>query len=275
MAIEDTFGRKEKLSMTSDRGAQIIEKAKEMGARMVGIASVELLKNSPSHQILNMKTGPEIKDFAGIRWPQDVKSALVIALSHPEDKPELDWCSDNTPGNSTLVRIIRKLSVWIQEEFGIKTHKLPYSVNKGGIFLKDVAVLGGLGCIGRNNILITPELGPRVRLRAMLLAQELAPTGPISFDPCDGCEEFCRKACPQNAFAQIILSSAETGMVAFPGRDGFFNRAKCMIQINKEVVDSGINFDEIQFALDSEDISHTKERIKYCRQCEFACPIGK
>jgi hypothetical protein len=36
------------LSMTSDTDAQIIDKAKEMGVSMAGIANVELLKKSPS-----------------------------------------------------------------------------------------------------------------------------------------------------------------------------------------------------------------------------------
>jgi epoxyqueuosine reductase len=78
---------------------------------------------------------------------------------------------------------------------------------RGGIFLKDAAVLVGLGCIGRNNLLLTPELGSKVRLLAMLLEAELAPTGPIDFYPCEGCEEFCRKACPQNAFGETVFSS--------------------------------------------------------------------
>ncbi len=263
--------------MKSNIGTQIIEKAKEKGASMAGIASVELLKKSPSHEILKLKTGLEIKDFAGISWPKDAKSALVIALSHPENKPELDWWdAKSSPGNSILIRIISELSVWIQEEYGIKTQEMPYAVEKGGIYLKDTAVLGGLGCIGRNNILLTPELGPRVRLRTMLLEEELAPTGPTAFDPCDGCEEFCRKACPQNAFAEIILSSADTGMVDLPGRDGSFSRAHCLLQMYKDAKDSGVELDEnVHFASDSEEVSHRDDRTKYCRKCELACPIGK
>ena len=45
--------------MTSDTGAQIIDKAKEMGASMAGIAKVEFLKKSPSHEIIK-KLGMEI-----------------------------------------------------------------------------------------------------------------------------------------------------------------------------------------------------------------------
>jgi epoxyqueuosine reductase len=110
----------------------------------------------------------------------------------------------------------------------------------------------------------------------MLIAEDLPSTGPVSFDPCDGCEEFCRKACPQNAFAESILSSADAEMTTLPGRDGFFSRAKCMIQMRKDAEDSEIDLDEtVQFALDSEEVSHTDDRTKHCRKCEFACPIGR
>jgi hypothetical protein len=41
--------------MPSDRGAQIMEQARGMGAAMAGIANVELLKRSPSHQITEIR----------------------------------------------------------------------------------------------------------------------------------------------------------------------------------------------------------------------------
>jgi epoxyqueuosine reductase len=264
----------------SNIGAQLIRRVREKGAAMAGIASVALLKKTPSHKILNMKTGLEIEDFAGISWPEDAKSVLVVAVSHPEDEPGLDWWDGKgSPGNNILIRIIRELSLWMQEEYGINTHEMPYAVERGGIYVKDTAVLAGLGCIGRNNLLVTPELGPRVRLRAVLLSEELPPTGPISFDPCDGCEEFCRKACPQNAFAERILSSSDVGMTSLPGRDGFFSRAKCFVQMNKDAGDSGVDMDDdVHLVLDSEEDFNTDDRfsyIKYCRRCEFSCPIGK
>ena len=277
--------------MTSDRGAQIIEKAKELGAAMAGIASVELLKKSPSHEMLS-KFGTKIDGvqsfegmidgFSEIKWPVKVKSALVIAISHPEDKPELDWTygSGNTPGNRLLQGISRELAAWIEETLDIKTHEMPYWVEKGGIYLKDTAVLAGLGCVGRNNLLVTPELGPRVRLRGMLLEDELTPTGPVTFDPCDGCEEFCRKACPQKAFDRIVHSSVETGMDTLPGRDGCFSRAGCSIQMDKDVEDSDMAVGKgflsglDQSGVEAGGISQTEGRIKWCRRCELACPVG-
>ena len=273
--------------MTSDTGAQIIDKAKEMGASMAGIANVELLKKSPSHEIIK-KLGMEIDgvnpyreicDFDEIKWPAEARSALVIAVSHPQDKPELDWWVGfkGTLGNSELIRINRELSAWIEETFNIKTHKLPYFIETGGIYLKDTAVLAGLGCIGKNNILVTPELGPKVRLRALLLEEDLTPTGPIDFDPCDDCEEFCRKACPQNAFEKIVISSAETGLASLPGRSGCYSRSTCLIQsslYSKDDEDSGIDENKkLDPAVDVEDIDKTTNYFKSCRQCELACPV--
>ena len=278
--------------MTSDKSAQIVGKAKELGAAIAGIASVERLRNSPSHEILG-KYGTKIdgvqsfegmiEGFDEINWPVKARSALVIGVSHPQDEPELDWTtgSGNTPGNRILQGINRELAAWIEEELGIRTHGMPYWVEKGGIYLKDTAVLAGLGCIGRNNMLITPELGPRVRLRGMLLEEELAPTGPIRYDPCASCEEFCRKACPQNAFGRVVLSPADAGIDTLPGRDGRFSRARCTIQMDKDVEDSDMAAaNEFLSGLDksalvTEEISGTEKRIKWCRRCELACPVGR
>ncbi|MFN2291433.1 MAG: epoxyqueuosine reductase [Anaerolineae bacterium] len=252
---------------------------------------MELLKESPSHKILG-KFGTVIdgvhsfegmiEGFNEIKWPPNAKSALVIGVSHPQDVPELDWTlgSGNTPGNRILQRVNRELAAWIGEALGTKTHRMPYWVEKGGIYLKDTAVLAGLGCIGRNNMLVTPELGPRVRLRGMLLEDELTPTGPISFDPCAGCDEYCRKACPQNAFDGIVLSSAEAGMPTLPGRDGRFNRARCYVQMDKDVEDSEMAVAKgFLSGLDKSErvtgeSSQTERRIKWCRRCELACPVG-
>jgi len=259
--------------MTPNRTAQIIRKAQEIGAAMAGIASVELLKTSPSHELQRHTS----RDFGGTPWPRNARSALVIALSHPRDQPELDWWDavGGSPGNRLLVRINRELGAWIEDTFGLKTRQLPYSVGEGGVYLKDAAVLAGLGCIGRNNLLVTPQLGPRVRLRAMLIQAELPPTGPIAFDPCAGCEEYCRKACPRNALENAVHSSVQTRMADLPGRDGRYSRARCMQQMDEDVENSGIDTTEMEAPpVDTEIVSTAEIRVKYCRECELACPIG-
>ncbi|CAB1081528.1 hypothetical protein D1AOALGA4SA_9178 [Olavius algarvensis Delta 1 endosymbiont] len=51
-------------------------------------------------------------------------------------------------------------------------------MERGGIFFKDSGVLAGLGSIGKNNLLVTPEYGPRIRVWPLLFDAELKPTGP-------------------------------------------------------------------------------------------------
>jgi epoxyqueuosine reductase len=255
-------------------GKRIIETAMENGATLAGIASMEAIKVSASHTIY-IKMG----DYAGIgtvkddalqenqlfTWPDSVKSVLVIGLSHPEDEPELDWWDGRgTPGNRILIDIIKRTSQQIENSLKVKTSKLHYYVEKGGIFLKDAAVLAGFGCIGKNNMLITPSNGPRIRLRALFLDAEIHPTGPIAFDPCADCKVYCRRVCPENAMDEkaAIFKSIEFSD-RLPGRDGTYNRELCNVRMEKDVAESPKNKDG------------KLSTIKYCRKCEIVCPAGK
>lgn len=214
----------------------ILREASGSGAFLAGIVSSAALRPTFAHG------QPE-----PLREPG---SLLVLALGHPESQPELDWWDDRpggSPGNRILEEKGRGLIPWLRKEMGVEGELLPYNPERGGVLLKDAAVLAGLGTIGANNLLITPEYGPRVRLRALLLRENLESTGPIGFSPCEGCDTPCRKACPQAAF-----------------RDGVYNRTRCMKQMKA---------DETNKAL-----SRRQERpvrvIRYCRACETACPIG-
>ena len=267
--------------MTSDRSTisrQIIAKAKSLGASLAGIADARLLKQSPSHSIYpkmehNLAVGSrelaEGIELGQVAWPANARAVVVIAVEHKKEEPQLDWWDGQTgtSGNRILIQINNTLSDWVEKNFDIKTHKLPYHVEKGGIFLKDAAVMAGLGCIGKNNLLVTPQFGPRVRLRAMILEAEVEPTGPVQFDPCDGCKEPCRRACPQKAYSDIAFSSIEMGMLTLPGRNGCYSRATCNIQMEKDIAGAQ--------NLPTEGTEESGKRVKYCRRCEFACIAGR
>jgi epoxyqueuosine reductase len=218
----------------------IIEAAKTFGASLAGIVDIDSLSDSPSHR--------------NARWSIDGKSVIVIALVHPRTELALDWWDEKqggSPGNRRLISIAEDLAEWLREEFNIKAAPLPYHVGKGGIFLKDAAVLGGLGVIGANNLLITPRYGARIRLRALCLDAKLAPTGPIDFSPCNPCDMPCREACPQRAFPQ-----------------GSYSRDLCMRQMN---------MDEANRVILEKEVEEDSPRVcvKYCRACELACPVGR
>lgn len=260
---------------------RIVNKALSLGASLAGVADVDLLKKSPSHDIyakLEPNQGTGSRDFVEgvepgvVKWPPLAKSALVIALAHNEAAPEMDWWIEQdddreSPGCETLQEILGSLAEWVHAEFGFATHALPYHLERGGIFFKDSGVLAGLGSIGKNNLLVTPQYGPRVRVWPLLIDAELKPTGPVIYDPCDGCHEPCRKACPRNAFGEPAHSPIDMGMITLPGKNGYYARAKCKIETEKNVADKA------SIKLDGHE--DRVVAIKFCRSCELSCPVGK
>jgi epoxyqueuosine reductase len=157
-----------------------------------------------------------------------------------------------TPGNGILRMQSKSLRIWMDEELGIKALSLPYQIEYGGAFLKDSAHLAGLGVIGKNNLLVTPEYGTRVRLRGIFIEAELEPTGPIDFDPCKDCGMACHQACPRGAF-----------------RSGSFERDICKQEnderyTNEEMLDGSIM-----------GIEEASMVMKPCRFCELACSVAQ
>ena len=66
---------------------------------------------------------------------------------------------------------------------------------------KHVAVEAGLGWIGRNNLLVTPQYGARVRLGTVLTDMPLPAGAPLEED-CGECRA-CIEACPAGAIAEV------------------------------------------------------------------------
>lgn len=266
---------KEVLQMSS----VLLSKAREFGADLVGFVTVEDLKKAPSFtfapQITDAGEGiGKRKDDLGIEpgevaWPEKAKTVMVIAINHSEDKPEMDWWHGlkDPPGNRILAKAVRELCSWVHEQFEVEVFHLPYHVEKGGTYLKDAAVLAGLGCIGKNNILVTPEYGPRVRLRALTLDVELPSTGPTGFNPCAICDELCRNACPQKSFEKKLYSATDYGQDILPGRDGTYARPSCN---NQMTIDNDIAKEQTV-----DGFEKPVKIIKYCRRCETSCPVGR
>jgi epoxyqueuosine reductase len=262
----------------SDLTVRIVEKAKSLGASLAGVAAVDALKGSPSPAIIGKmapysgvgtRSDSDTSEWHKIAWPAGAKSVVVIAIAHPGEKPELDWWDGDsgTPGNRLLIDTNRSLSEWMNTSLKIPNHPLHYHIEKGGIFLKDAAVLAGLGCIGKNNLLVTPRFGPRIRFRALLTEEALSPTGPVSFDPCKDCSEPCRKACPENAFGRILYFSENLGIDRLPARNGSYSRQLCNRRMENDI--------ENAESIEIESGRPSRVRVKYCRRCEFSCPVGK
>ncbi len=258
---------------------EIITKALELGASLVGIVAVSTLKKAPSFTVTplmepyggvgaNKEKKKNLKE-GEVDWPADARSVVVVAYSHPQEYPELDyWYGSIDPlGNKELVRIVNELTVWLSSEKGVSAVHLPYHIERGGIYLKDAAVHAGMGCIGKNNMLVTPQLGPRVRLRGLTVDLELPSTGMIDYDPCNLCSQPCTNSCPQTAFLDNVYSGAELGRSELPGRDGSYSRVNCNVQMKSD--------EEVAVEQKVQGLDGKVRVVKYCRLCEFACPEGK
>jgi epoxyqueuosine reductase len=281
---------------------RIAEKARSLGASVVGVADVGPLRTSPSHRIsprigMGLETrwrdAPDDVDPAEVAWPSDAVSAVVIGVAHPADEPQLDWYDGKgTPGNRLLIEIAGELSDWLEREFAIRSHRPPYFVESGGVFMKDAAVLAGLGSVGRNNLVITPGHGPRIRWRVLLLDRAAKATGPVEYDPCAGCDEPCRRACPVGAFDEAAYDASALGQSELPGTDGTYDRITCNTKMAQDVADaaaalaagdadqkdlaSTMNaFEEAVMALPAAGSGEARYGVKYCRRCELSCPVGR
>ena len=237
---------------------ELIAKVESIPGIKAGIARLEDILKAPSYQTVPDGEYGEYtasllaNQKAVTEWPPDAKSVVVLGLHHPEDNPRLDWYDGgNTMGNRQLMKISDSLKQWLKNEHGLSALPLPYYVEMGGLFLKDAAVLSGLGKVGRNNLLLNPEWGPRIRLRSILVEGVLEPTGPVEgFSPCESCGELCHSVCPKNVFST-----------------GAYHKSICAEQLNTDCENS------MRDGETAEDIAPGIV-IKFCRACELACPVG-
>lgn len=126
-------------------------------------------------------------------------------INQIEDKPTHTYFHHYRTVN-TLIDIIGLRTSLLIQDWGynaisvpasqtVKTADDPYT----GIFQhKTAARLGGLGWIGKNGLLITPEFGPRVRLGTVLTDMELPAYDSALSGGCGGCD-ICRRMCPAMA----------------------------------------------------------------------------
>jgi len=131
-----------------------------------------------------------------------------------------------------------------------------YSIPSVAIPLKTAAVKCGLGCQGKNTLLVTPTYGPRVRLIAVLTTAELNMDEPYKEDLCKDCER-CVLACPAKAIEPYKLKVN-----------------KCMVYASENPRSADVP-DETK-ELEKKLIKRpTSNSFIECTICLEACPIGK
>ena len=145
----------------------------------------------------------------------------------------------------------------------------------GDISLKDAAAAAGMGEIGRNNLLLTPDFGPRVRLSSVLtrdlFEEAVMPTSPRRHIRCDDCS-LCMDHCPAGAIGekQFDLKACLKTVASPYGLGELFRYISGMI---------GGKPDEIQKKLRDPAVWNFYQNFMVgayfnCLECQRICPVG-
>ena len=176
--------------------------AKEMGADLVGIASAKTLNAFPPDPLY-----PQTPE----RISSHVKSVVVIVQRIPAG---VFRCKTNVPVQYIDMLVLRrmdKIAYRLVEaleraghpSFVTAAQETDWSYKRasyGKLSTRHLGVEAGVGTLGLEVNILTPEFGPRVYLTGVLTEAELEADGPMTEQVCIGesCSR-CLYACPPNA----------------------------------------------------------------------------
>ncbi|HML26356.1 MAG TPA: epoxyqueuosine reductase [Methanomethylovorans sp.] len=240
---------------------EIRKKAFEVGFQLFGVSDIKKLEEA------------EFPDGRGLMRPSEVmpeaKSAFVMGFVLWDEGLNAAVSSVSTGDFSgggaeyynmyyevTETRGWRLVS-WLNEKGykAIPTHLVQEKI---------AATLAGLGFIGHNTLVITPEYGPRVRWMTVLTDAELEPDEPFTRDLCAEqplCQEksLCVKSCPY----QAIIPGPSQGVE--PGKKVIYDKCVVSHEFDKEVSPKH-----------EKHIRRITDRgFMECTICNLICPYGK
>ena len=182
--------------------AEVKRYAKELGADLVGIASAKTLNAFPPDPLY-----PQTPE----RISSHVKSVVVIVQRIPAG---VFRCKTNVPVQYIDMLVLRrmdKIAYRLVEEleraghpsFVTAAQETDWSYKRasyGKLSTRHLGVEAGVGTLGLEVNILTPEFGPRVYLTGVLTEAELEADGPMTEQVCIGesCSR-CLYACPPNA----------------------------------------------------------------------------
>jgi ferredoxin len=182
--------------------AFVKKRAKELGADLVGIASAATLNAFPPDP----------------RWPQTperispyCKSVIVLAQRIPAGAFR---CKSNVPVQYIDMLVLRKMDKIAyrladeledagQPSFVVAAQETDWKLKRasyGRLSTRHLGVEAGLGTLGLEVNILTPEFGPRVYLTGILTELELESDRPLTEQVCIGesCSR-CLHSCPVDA----------------------------------------------------------------------------
>jgi len=175
-----------------------------------------------------------------------------------------------------------RIARFLEKEWGAKAMSVPLSYpldlspqnprSVADVSLRHAAVAAGLGVFGRHNLVIHPQLGPRVIFMAVLTDLALPSDPPVTEELCNHCN-LCVESCPASALdvegqTDVGKCLAVSQPYGLPKLIGFW--MKWM----------GKSPEERKKMLFSKDFFMTYQAsfigVQYfCFKCFNSCPVGR
>ena len=260
---------------------------------LVGVTGVDRLAGAPEgHRPGDLLPGARSVVVMAVRLPLGALQAIYRAY---EDGLRHAHCIYGTHAYALTPNYHLKFAAYrvarYLEKQGYVTTPLPSGPGAGGFPFshRHAAVAAGLGELGWNGIVVTPEYGPRARFVSVITRAELEPD-PMYAGPalCDRCHR-CVDACPVGA-----ISATRSKSVVMDGRTfeyGYVQFARCRVG-SEGLTTKALGFKDLPVPDDPspEDIELARRDIDkrqlgeailpadkatwYCGRCLAYCPVG-
>lgn len=181
---------------------EIRETARTLGITTVGITTADRLEDLPTGEVLDVVNLRPVREIL-----PSARSAIIVAyriwdpiFNVVASGPK--WRERGIPLEHEGMEFYQLYS----QVLDAKAWALAIYLKENGhestvtrrISLKPAAIESGLGCRGKNTLIVSPEHGPRLRFTVVLTSAELDPDEPFSRDLCGDCTR-CVEACPTRA----------------------------------------------------------------------------
>lgn len=184
-----------------DLKAQLGQQCKTWGVDLYGIAAANSLSSAP-------------EGFRPLDLMPKAKSVVVLAKQIPKEtvinqRRLSTYARSCTTSMAMLDTAALQAACWLELQGGRALAIAaddPYTAwdeamqhGMGDLSHRHAAVAAGLGRLGKNSLLVTPQYGNRVHLVSVLTDLVLEPDQPIPGDPCPPDCHLCTEVCPAGA----------------------------------------------------------------------------
>lgn len=233
------------------------------GFRHIGISTPDVsvlgsrfedwLKNGFEGEMTFLGRNPERRLNPSLVFP-DVRSVVVVSMNYYPGETHRDCLGNPEAGyianyalNEDYHHVIKtRLNEFLSEIRTLSDNKVngKIFVDTGPVLEKGLAVSAGIGWMGKNSLVISPDAGSWLLLGVILLDTELAADEPLG-DRCGECTK-CIDACPTGAIVAPYVVDAR----------------RCISYL----------LGELKGAIPEELKSLIGNRIFGCDDCQWACP---